>query len=237
MPPYNPLALVSAEAVIRGDSPTRAATLDGRAVEFALGAIGAVLGVSQVINGAYSETTWAPIALGALALALALMIGARHRPSPTALVALAALVGLWLWSLASSSWGESADAAHIAANRWLLYAAAFAVLWWMVGNDRRRALALLTGVAAGVLGVAIWMLARMLGGHGPALFLGTRLNDPLGYVNGQAGYLLVAVWPCLALAERRGARGPAIAGLGMAGIVVLVGLGLLTQSRRTGGSG
>ena len=42
MPPYNPLALVSAEAVIRGDSPTRTATLDGRAVEFGLGAIGAV---------------------------------------------------------------------------------------------------------------------------------------------------------------------------------------------------
>ena len=65
MPPYNPHALVSAEAVIRGDSPARTASWDGRAVKLGLGAIGAALGVSQVINGAYNETTWAPIALGA----------------------------------------------------------------------------------------------------------------------------------------------------------------------------
>jgi hypothetical protein len=226
--------LVSAEAVIRGDSPARTAAWGEQAVEIGVGAIGAALGVSQVINGAYNETTWAPIALGALALVLALAIGAPRRPAPAALAAFAALLGLWVWSLLSSGWSESTDAAHTAAGRWLLYAAAFAVLWWLVGSDRRRALALLIGIAAGVLGVAVWMLARMLGGHGPALFLGTRLNDPLGYVNGQAGYLLVAVWPCLALAERRGARAAAIAGLGMAGIVVLVGLGLLTQSRSWG---
>ena len=238
---YNPLALASAEAVIRGDSPARTAasggrtaSWDGRAVEFGLGAIGAALGASQVIHGAYNESTWAPIALGALALVLALTIGVPRRPSRAVLIALASLLGLWLWSLISSGWSGSSDAAHVAANRWLLYAAAFAVLWWMVGNDRRRALALLGGVAAGVLGVAVWMVVRMLGGHGPALFLGTRLNDPLGYVNGQAGYLLVAVWPCLALTERRGARTAALAGLGMSGLVILVALGLLTQSRSWG---
>ncbi len=65
-------------------------------------------------------------------------------------------------------------------------------------------MALFGGVAAGVFGVTIWILARMLGGHGPELFLGTRLNDPLGYVNGQAAYLLIAAWPSLALAERQG---------------------------------
>src|SRR5437588_177428 len=83
--------------------------------------------------------------------------------------------------------------------------------------------------AAGVLGVAIWMLSRMLGGHGGALFLGTRLNSPLGYVNGQAGYLLVAVWPCLAISERRGSRRAAMpAGAALGGMVILTGLGLLT---------
>ena len=80
--------------------------------------------------------------------------------------------------------------------------------------------------------MAAWMLARMLDGNGQSLFLATRLNDPLGYVNGQAAYLLVAAWPCLALAEHRGSRASgAIAGIGMASLVALLGLGLLCQSR------
>jgi O-antigen ligase len=194
--------------------------------------LGGALGTSQIINGAYDETVWAPIALGTLAIGLALAIGVR-RPPP--LAALMPLLGLWLWSLISSGWSDSTDASHIAADRWLLYAAALAVLWWAVSEDRRRALVLLTAASLGVLGVAAWMLTRMLDGHAAALFLGGRLNDPLGYVNGQAGYLLAGVWPCLALAERRGPRAtPILAGAGMSGLIVLMGLGLLTQSRSWG---
>lgn len=147
----------------------------------------------------------------------------------------------------SSGWSDSVDNSHTAADRWLLYAAA-AVLGWVVGPSRGRAAALLGGAAAGVLGVAGWVLVKMLAGHGAELCLSTRLNDPLGYVNGQAGYLLVGVWPCLALAEcprvrsataglpaLTGRAAPAgraaLAGAGMAGIVALMGLGLETQSR------
>ena len=145
---------------------------------------------------------------------------------------LAPVLGLWLWSLASAGWSDSTDAAHIAADRWLLYAAAIVVLAWALARDRRRAIMLLTSASTGVLVVAAWMLARMLDGSGQSLFLVTRLNDPLGYVNGQAAYLLVAAWPCLALAEHRGSRASgAIAGIGMASLVALLGLGLLCQSR------
>jgi len=177
-----------------------------------------------------ADRAWGPGAL------LALAVGAPRRP---ALALLLPLLGLWLWSLISSGWSDSVDNSHTAADRWLLYAAALAVLGWAVGPSRRRAVALLAGAAAGVFGVAAWMLVKMLAGHGVALFLSTRLNDPLGYVNGQAGYLLVGAWPCLALAERHRfgaatARGAALAGAGMAGIVVLVGLGLETQSRSWG---
>ena len=198
-------------------APAAPAWLPGAALIAGLGLalLGAALGVSQVIHGAYDEATWAPIALGALALVLALAVGVPRR-LPVA--ALAPLLGLWLWSLLSSGWSDSSDAAHLAADRWLLYAATLALLCWAVDDDRRRATVLLTGAAAGVLGVAVWMLARMLGGHGPALFLGTRLNDPLGYVNGQAGYLLVGVWPCLALAERRGTKHAVLAGAGVSGV-------------------
>jgi hypothetical protein len=157
------------------------------------------------------------------------------RPRRPPIVPLVALLGLWLWSLLSTGWSDSAASAQVAANRWLLYAGAFAVLWWVLDENRSRATILLTGVAVGALGVAGWMLVRMLGGHGASLFLGTRLNDPLGYINGQAGYLLVGVWPCLALAERRGKPPtPLLAGTALGGIVVLMALGLMTQSRSWG---
>jgi hypothetical protein len=182
-----------------------------------------------LVHGVYNETPWAPIALGALGLMVALVVAAP-RPPPLALIS--PIVGLWLWSLISSAWSDSTDAAHVAANRWLLYAATIVVLSLALAGDRRRASVLLTAAAAGVLGVAAWMLVQMLDGDGPALFLGTRLNDPLGYVNAQGGYLLAAAWPCLAMAEHRGSRSsPAIAGVGMGALVALLGLGLLCQSR------
>jgi hypothetical protein len=194
-----------------------------------LGLLGGALGVSQLVYGAYNESTWAPIALGALAVAVALAIGFPRRP-PLAL--LVPLLALWLWSLISSGWSESADNSVIAADRWLLYAADLAVLWWLIGDSRRRAVALLGGAGAGVLAVGIYILVRMLAGDGAALFLGARLNDPLGYVNGEAGYLLAGLWPCLALGERRGSSAKSIwAGAGLAGMVVVVGVGLMTQSR------
>jgi hypothetical protein len=200
-----------------------------RVAAVGLATLGTALGASQLVHGAYSESAWAPIALGALGLAVAIAVTAPRHPPPWLLVP---VLGLWLWSLVSSGWSDSSDAAVIDANRWLLYAATIAVLSWALAGDRRRAIVLLTSASAGVLAVSVWMLVRMLGGHGPSLFLGTRLNDPLGYVNGQAAYLLAAAWPCLAMAEHRGSRAsPAVAGAGMAGLVVLVGLGLLCQSR------
>ena len=69
----------------------------------------------------------------------------------------------------------------------------------------------------------------MLLGDGGSLFLGPRLNDPLGYVNGQAGYLLLGLWPLIALAER--AERHWLAGLGVAGATLLVGLAVLAQTR------
>src|SRR3954452_1051865 len=194
----------------------------------ALALVGAALGVSQVVNAAYAEATWALIALATLALALALAIGV---PRPLPLATLLPLLGLWVWSYLSAGWGDSGEAAHTAAARWLLYAATLALMCWAIHDDRRRAAVLLTGAALGVLGVAGWMLAQMLGGDGAALFLRTRLNDPLGYVNGQAGCLLVAAWPCLALAELRGRKNAIWAGAGVGGVVVVTSLGLLTQSR------
>ena len=189
-------------------------------------ALGLVLGLSQALHGFYDESVWAPIALGALVALLAVAVAAPRRIPVSAVLP---LLGLAAWSLISSSWSDSTDSAWAAANRWLLYAVALALLLRLLAGERGRAEMLLTAAAAGVLLVAASMLLQMLRHHGAALFLGNRLNDPLGYVNGEAGYLLAGVWPCCALAER---RWPApVAGIGIAGLVALVGLGALSQSR------
>src|SRR4051794_22523546 len=85
-------------------------------VALALALLGAALGLSQIANAAYVESTWAPIALGVLALTLALAVGVA-RPLP--LTALGPLLGLWVWSYVSAGWSDSSEAAHTAAARWL----------------------------------------------------------------------------------------------------------------------
>jgi len=222
----------SAEAENSGAGRAGSADCGGPKTVLALVVIGAALGISEIIHGAYDASVWEPIAVGALALVVALTTGDPRRLLS---VILFWLIGLWIWSLISSTWSDSSDNSYLAGDRWLLYAAIIAVLAWAVRDNRSRGLIVLAGASVGVVGIAIWMLAKMLGGHGAELFLGTRLNSPLGYVNGQAGYLLVGVWPCLALAERRGANvTPVLAGVGMAGVVLLLGLGVLTQSRSWG---
>ena len=68
----------------------------------------------------------------------------------------------------------------------------------------------------GALVVAGWVLAGMLRGD-ETLFFAGRLHEPLGYINGQANFFVLAFWPCVALAERRtrrGARAPRSPGSG-----------------------
>jgi tetratricopeptide (TPR) repeat protein len=163
-----------------------------------------------------------------LAALLGVLIARPAAPRREGLVAAAALTGLWIWAVASTGWAESADQAMTEANRWLLYAALFGVLVLLLRTDRLGAVVVGAGaVAVGAL--AIYLVARMLAGSAGELFLVGRLNEPLGYINGQAGYLLIGVWPFVALAER--ARQPLFAGAGAASAACLLGMVLLSQTR------
>jgi len=185
-------------------------------------------GLSPALYGFYRVGVWGPIALFMLAILLALAIARPAVPTRRALVALGGLAGLWLWSLASSGWALSADQALTGANRWLLYLALFGVLVLLLREDRLSVL--LVGSAAGaVLVFGLYLSVRLLGPGGPGMFLGERLNEPLGYVNGQAGYLLIGVWPFVALAER--ARNHLVAGGAIAAATLLAGLALFGQTR------
>ena len=185
-------------------------------------------GLSPALFGFYRVSVWGPIALFMLAILLAMAVARPALPTRRAWVALGGLAGLWLWSLLSTSWAESADQALTGANRWLLYLALFGVLVMLLREDRLSVL-LVGSAGAVVLAFGVYQAVRLLGPSADSLFLSRRLNEPLGYINGQAGYMLIGVWPLIALAER--ARWHLLKGVGVAGAALLCGLALLGQTR------
>jgi UDP-GlcNAc:undecaprenyl-phosphate/decaprenyl-phosphate GlcNAc-1-phosphate transferase len=185
-------------------------------------------GLSPFLYGFYDVSVWGPIALFIVAGLIGLLIARPAVPRRTALVALSGLVVLWLWSLLSTRWAESADQALTEANRWLLYAALFGVLVLLLRDDRLGRLLVGAGTAA-ILALGLYTAGRMALGDGSELFFGRRLNEPLGYANGQAGYLLLGLWPLIAVAER--VERLLAAGLAVAATTLLAGLVVLSQTR------
>jgi tetratricopeptide (TPR) repeat protein len=185
-------------------------------------------GVSAIADGFYDLTVWGPITVGVAAVALAAAAATSAKPRLIPALALAGLVGLWLWSWLSASWAESSDQALLVTGRWALYAAMFAALLLLIRSEFERWLPLICATV-GIVLVAGYVVLRMLQGDVEALFFGGRLRDPLGYVNGQAGYFLLGFWPCVALAEQE--RSKLLAGLGAACALVLGALLVLSQTR------
>ena len=201
----------------------------GRWVALALLALfGLGSGVSAIADGFYDITVWAPITVGVAAVAVAAAAATSAKPRLLPVLAVAGLLGLWLWSWLSAGWAESADQAYLTAGRWALYAASLAALLLLMRTELERWLPLICATV-GVMVVAGWVLLRMLDGDVDALFFGGRLRDPLGYVNGQAGYFLLGFWPCVALAEQD--RSKVLAGVGAACALVLASLLVLSQTR------
>ena len=193
-------------------------------------ALGVALGLSPFAAGFYDSSIWAPAGLGLLVvLTAALIAGPVWLPLRVAL-APAAIAALALLALVSALWTDSIEQAVIEGNRMLLYAAALALLVVLLRSDRGAVLAF-GAFLVGALAVAGWVISGMLGDD-KTLFLVGRLHEPLGYINGQASFFVLAFWPCVALAERRGERfAPALAGMGLAGATLFAGLAVLGQSR------
>jgi len=202
-------------------SPT---PVEGAAIVF----ITLACGLSPALYGFYDLSIWGPIALFLLAGLLGLVIARPASLRPAALVAVGGLVSVWAWSLLSTSWSESADQALTESNRWMLYAALLAILVLLLRDDRLGKLMLASATAA-ILAFGGYLVVRLLGSGGGELFLGKRLQEPLGYANGQGAYLLLGLWPLVAAAER--ARSHVLSGGAVAGAALLVGLTLLGQTR------
>ena len=131
-------------------------------------------------------------------------------PTGSAAVAIGGLLALWLWSLLSGTWTDAVDLAVTDANRWLLYGVILFLLLYLASDAESRRW-LLGATTAGVLIVASYILIRFISGEGADLFVANRLDGPLGYINGVASYMLVGIWPLVALAER--ARQPVVRGI------------------------
>jgi hypothetical protein len=192
--------------------------------------VGLGCGISPAFFGYFDLSVWGPIALAIVAMALAFMIARPAVPTGVAAVAVAAMLGFAVWCLISIGWAESADRALLEGDRWIL-SATFLLLAVLAIGDRRDAEIFVAAATAGILCIGAYDLAKMLGDDGSSLFGGTRLLEPLGYINGLGGYFLLGFWPLIALAER--SRFPAVAGLAGGGATALLALVLLTESRGT----
>lgn len=194
-----------------------------------IGALGVVLGLSPLASGYYSSRTWAAGGLVVVIALIAAAIAGRPRPGAAGSLAVGALAALGLWASLSRAWSPSPEGAASYGHLYLVYAALLGLLV-LAMRERRDAIAALAGTAAGAGLVAVLVGGRLALGDDPAsLLLGARLNEPLGYVNGQGSAFVLGTFPLLALAEQR--RSAWLAGFGAGGAVLLLGLALFSQSR------
>ncbi|MGA8745495.1 MAG: O-antigen ligase family protein [Solirubrobacterales bacterium] len=187
-------------------------------------------GASPVFNGYFDMSVWGLIAIALAAIVLGLLVARPAIPTGLAAVAVVALLLFAAWSLLSMGWAESADRALTEGDRWLLYAIFLLVIVLLMA-DRRDGEVFVFSVALAVLCMAGYEIVKMLGSDGPSLFGGSRLLQPLGYVNGMGGFFLLGFWPLVAIAER--ARAAPLAGFAAGAATLLGALVLLTDSRGT----
>ncbi|HEY4427084.1 MAG TPA: O-antigen ligase family protein [Solirubrobacteraceae bacterium] len=218
------------EFTVAEEHPERSAALwSSKRALTCLGVVGLGAGLSPFFFAYYDAAVWVPVGLGVALLCAIAVVIRPTRPALPAVLSLGGLLGLGLWSLASAIWAESVESAVVGGNRWLVYGALLLLMLVLVSHDRRAAV-LLGAAAAGIAVVALSVLGRLLGGDPGSLFLGGRLNSPLGYINGEGCLFAMGLWPFLALAESRRA---AVAGAGAAMATLLASLALLSQSRGT----
>ena len=182
----------------------------------------------QVWGGLYDVSLWGPVAIAVCGCVIGLFVARPAWPARTGALVVAALAGLAIASAASMLWAESAPRASLQAHRWALYAGLFALALLLMRDPRQRRRMLVVLGASG-FAVMLGITAVLALGDASGLFFNMRLTEPLGYVNGQAAAIVMALWPAVALAER--APRASLRGLGAGAATLLLGLVLLTQSR------
>ena len=149
------------------------------------------------VDGGYFPGDWglATVAF-TLVAASAVLVADLPRPGRLELAFLAGLAALSLWTLVSTAWSPGATAPVLEAERGLLYVAAAAAAILLL-SFREAFSALLGGVLAGAVAVALYALATRLfpgrvgGAYDPSS--GYQLAEPLGYWNALGLLTAVAI--------------------------------------------
>ncbi len=185
-------------------------------------------------DGAYFGEVFFPGAIILFGLLILLLIAGpfRGRVSGPAGVALAALVALAAWTLLSIAWTNSQDSAVQDAERAILYAAVFALGLWTCNLSGRRALLPLAAVAATGIVIGIVITITLAGGTDISTIFhdDATLRFPIGYRNAEAAFLLVCLWPLIALAAEEEFPWQ-LRALLVGGATMLLELVVLAQSR------
>lgn len=170
------------------------------------------------------------VLVGLLAIGLLTQAGELGSLDRARRLLLAALVAFTGWNFLSMVWADFPAAAWGGANRMLVYAAAFSlfVLWPWRNRDLVSAVGLVALVIAVSAGATV---IRLLAAPSPAELLDEgRLAFPTGYANGNAALWTMGALLTVPLAAAR-ELAPWARSLTLAGSTILLGLGVLAQSR------
>ena len=187
-------------------------TISARAAVAA--AVGTLLGLSSFAGGAYDFDQWGILAVTVAVVAIVVVAATSTLPRGWSALAPGALLALAAVQYGSTLWAEDREQALLAGHRTFLYAVALG-LFITLFRDLRAPTWLLAGLVGGTAVVELRDLVLLLGGGDPGLFNRGRLDQPLGYVNGQAAAFAVALWPALGAAERAHRRSVAVLGIGV----------------------
>ncbi|MCW2927981.1 MAG: O-antigen polymerase [Thermoleophilia bacterium] len=184
---------------------------------------------------------WVVLGLAAWACVQAAR-GRLSAPRSAAGVASIAIVVLALWTAASISWAVATrHDAWVEAMRALGYASMFLLGGSLLANGRTYA-RLATLVGAGIAGLALVVAFRVTLSDSPLTsFVAGRLDWPVGYAPGMAGFCLFGMLLLLGVAtasEQRFARthemgAIALGALALGGATACAAVALLAQSRGT----
>ena len=185
-------------------------------------------------DGAYFGNVFFPGAIVVYALLLVLLIGAPFaaRLDGPARVALIAICALAAWTLLSIFWTDSHRGAVQDGERALLYAAVFALGLWCcrLGDRGRRAPLAVMAVTGGAIGVVVTLTLASGGNITDYFHDDATLRFPIGYRNAEAAFLLICLWPTIALAAE-GRLAWWLRSLLVASATILLELVVLAQSR------